>query len=234
MSLPWPRVVPALLFAGLCGAQPLTPADGLDRYLAHSGQAGCGNSVFAVRIDASVPKLKKQGSMSGFKLVSKTGQVAYRALRFTGDSLVKTAVIARFLTNELDPPEQAQGAGVTPQNYTFVYERTADYNGIDAYVFRLKPKRKRAGLFRGELWLDAATGSPLRLWGDLVKSPSIFVRNFRFVQDYRDPSQCGEPERLLLTVNTRIAGLVEMAVWLDSAGAEAQDGNSDREQSTLR
>jgi hypothetical protein len=224
----------ALLLAGCCAAQPPTPAEGLDRYLAHRARAGCENPVFAVRIEASVPRLKKQGSMSGLKLVSKTGQVAYRALRFTGDNLVKTAVIERFLTHEMDPSEQVEGAGVTLENYTFLYERTADYNGFKAYVFRLKPKRKRAGLFRGELWLDAASGAPLRLWGDLVKSPSIFIRNFRFVEDYPDPSQCGEPARLLLTVGSRIAGLVEMAVWFESAGAEAQIGNSDQDQSTQR
>lgn len=226
----------AFLLAGCCAAQspPPAPAEELERYLARGAQAACEGSVFAVRIDASVPRLKKRGSMSGFKLVSRTGEVAYRALRFTGDNLVKTAVIERFLAHEMDPPEQVASSGVTAQNYTFLYERTADYNGLAAFVFRLRPKRRGAGLFRGELWLDAATGAPLRLWGDIVKSPSIFIRNFRFVQDFPDPSQCGEPARLLLTVDTRIAGLVEMAVWLDSAGAEAQNGNSDQTQSNQR
>jgi hypothetical protein len=81
-------------------------------------------------------------------------------------------------------------------------------------VFCLKPKRKRVGLFKGELWLDATTAAPLRLWGDFIKSPSIFVRSSRFVRDYQSLNQCFQPARLLVTVQTRVAGQAEMAVWL--------------------
>ena len=206
------------LLPGFCSSQPLAPSEVLDRYLARSydRQHGCPDPVFALQIDASLPKLKKRGSMSGLRLISQAGRVVYRGLQFTGDDLVKTAVIARFLANDAEPPRQAAGAGVTRQNYSFVYDRTSDYNGQVAYVFRLEPKSRRQRLFKGELWLEAATGAPLRLWGDLVKSPSIFVRSFRFVQDYQDLHQCVQPLRLLLTIRTRIAGEAQMAVWLHS------------------
>lgn len=199
-----------LMFVAFCPAESLTPVEALDRYMtASSGtQSVCADSAFTVQIDASLPKLRKQGSMSGLKLISHTGQVGYNGLRFQGDSLVKTAVIARFLAKEKEKREP--GLGVVPANYSFFLDRTSDYNGLTAYVFRLKPKRKRAGLFKGELWLDATTGNPLRLWGDLVKSPSIFIRNLRFVQDYVYPSRCRQPVRLIVTVQTRIVGQVEL------------------------
>jgi len=205
-----------LLFAGVCSAQSLTPDETIDRYLAGSRdrQPGCSDQVFAIQIDASLPDLKKQGSMSGLKAVSRTGQTVYRDLRFTGDKFIKTSVIARFLAHDAKPPEAVAGTGVTRENYSFLYDRTSAYNGLVAYVFHLKPMRKRVGLFEGELWLDETTAAPLRLWGDFVKSPSIFVRTFRFVQDYQRIGQCSQPLRLLLTVETRIAGKVEMAVWL--------------------
>jgi hypothetical protein len=208
-----------LLLPGLCVAHSMTPAEALDRYLAGSlqPQTGCSDSVFAIQIEASLPKLGKHGSMRGLKLVSRTGRIVYDSLRFTGDSLVKTAVIARYLAIDAQPPEEAAGAGVTRQNYSFAYDRTSDYNGLMAYVFLLRPKRKRVGLFKGELWLQAESAAPLRLWGDFVKSPSIFVRGFRFVQDYQNLDQCSRPLRLLLTVRTRIVGQAEMAVWLRSA-----------------
>jgi hypothetical protein len=202
--------------AAVCSAQSLAPSEALDRYLARSldQPPGCSGLVFAVQIDASLPKLKKRGRMSGLRLVSRTGQIFYRGLRFTGDNLVKTAVIARFLAQDAEPPDKATGTGVTRQNYSFTYDKTSDYNGLVAYVYRLKPKRKRVGLFKGELWLTASTAAPLRLWGDFVKSPSIFIRSFRFVEDYQNLNQCFQPLRLLLTVQTRMAGGAEMAVWL--------------------
>jgi len=211
----------SLLLAGFCFAQSLTPDQAIDRYLAgpHEQQTECSDWVYAVQIDATMPQLKKQGSMSGLKVVSRLGRTVYRDLRFTGDNLVKTAVIARFLANDVKPHEPS--AAVTRENYSFVYDRTSEYNGLNAYVFQLKPARKRIGLLKGELWLDAATAQPLRLWGDLVKSPSFFVRNIRVVQDFQRIGDSSHPLRLLLTVDTRIAGHVEMAVWLHPVDGEA-------------
>jgi hypothetical protein len=188
----------------------------------NSDQPACCNTLFAVQIDASMPALQKHASMKGFKRTVQPGRVVYRGLQFTGDKLVKTQVIARFLARETDPPAQAADIGVTRGNYIFSYDHLSDYNGLAAYVFCLKPRRKRAGLFRGELWLDRDTAAPLRLWGDLVKSPTIFIRGLRFVQDYQTVHGCTEPLRLLLTARTRIAGTVEMTVWLHPASEEAE------------
>src|SRR5260370_38624627 len=83
-----------LLVAGFCYGQSFTTAEAIDRYLTAAGerQPECSDWVFAVQIDASLPELKKQGSMSGLKVVSRMGQTVYRDLRFTGDNLIKTHV----------------------------------------------------------------------------------------------------------------------------------------------
>ena len=203
-----------LMSCGLCRGERLTPDRALERYLERRRyeQTSCPESLFAVQIDASVPALKKRGSMTGFKWIGQPGHIVYRGLRFTGDNVIKTQVIARFLARETNPPRQTEDVSVTPANYALVFERVSDYNGLAAYVFLLKPHRKRAGLVRGELWLDAETAAPLRPWGDLVQSPSIFVRNLRLVEDYQSVAECAEPLRLLFTMRTRIAG-VEMTVW---------------------
>ncbi len=224
-----PLATLALLTAAFCSAEPLAPAEALDRYL-ESGrgeQARCFQSEYTVQIDASVPSLKKRGTMTGFKRLIQPGHAVYRSLRFTGDSLVKTQVIARFLAREANAPDAAEDVSVTRSNYKFEFDRVAGYNGQEAYVFLLTPRRKRAGLFRGELWLHAETADRLRLWGDLVKSPSIFVRSFRFVEDYETTHACREPLRSLLTAHTRVAGTVEMTVWQhpapDNAAADTTD-----------
>jgi hypothetical protein len=204
-----------LLFPIPCSAQQLTPEEALDRYLVRAGdpQPACSDFVFSVQIDASIPTWHKQGRMTGLKAVSYTGQVVYRGLRFTGDKLIKTAVIARFLSHDTDPAARTADVAVSRQNYWFTFDKISSYNGLTAYVFLLKPRRKRAGLFRGELWLTVGGAAPLRLWGDLVKSPSLFISSFRFVQDYQTVSGCAQPLRLVLNARTRIAGTVEMVIW---------------------
>ena len=213
-----------LMAAAICSARVLTPSEALDLYLAEQGneRPACSESVFGVRIEASLPALKKHGTMTGFKRIAQPGQIAYRGLRFTGDNLVKNQIISRFIAHETDPPKQAGDVSVTPANYIFRFDKEADYNGLTAYVFFLKPRRKRAWLFRGELWLNAETAAPLRVWGDLVKSPSVFIRSFRFVQDYQMVRGCTEPLRLVLTARTRFAGTAEMTVWLRPVSEETE------------
>ena len=129
----------------------------------------------------------------------------------------------------MNPAVRTADVAVSRQNYGFTYNKISDYNGLAAYVFLLKPRRKRVGLFRGELWLTTDTGAPLRLWGDLVKSPSIFIRSFRFVQDYPTAAECSQPLRLMLTIHTRIAGTVDMVVWQQSA-ADSPDSTGRRRE----
>ena len=42
------------------------------------------------------------------------------------------------------------------------------------------------GLFKGRIYLDARTGSLVRVEGSVVKSPSFFVKHIEFVQEYAD------------------------------------------------
>jgi len=219
-----PAMALALLAPVLGCGQALKPAEALDRYLAQQRNElpACSESVFAIQIDASLPALKQHASMTGFKRIIRPGKIVYEGLRFTGDNVVKTQVIARFLARDSKPPQETGDTNVTPPNYIFVFKTQSEYDGLTAYVFLLKPRRKRAGLFRGELWLNAETAAPLRIWGDLVKSPSIFIRSIRFVQDYQMVRGCSEPLRVLLTAHTRIAGTAEMTVWLHPASAEPE------------
>jgi len=199
----------------------------LDRYLAHVPTA-CETSEHAVemQIDATLPKLEKQGTMYGLKVVSDTGQVAYRFLRFTGDKLIKTDVIARFLTAETQARQQTGDVSISKANYKFKFVRT----DAAAYVFELKPRQKRSGLFKGELWLDPSTAEPVREKGEFVKAPSIFVKKIRFVRDYRiAAAACAPPAHTSITVQTRIAGNAEMTVVQRPVSSNWQPPAGERE-----
>jgi hypothetical protein len=231
------RVITLLALGCVAGfAEPPAATETLDRYL-HRNVSSCRDTDqrMDVEIEASLPQLKKHGSMKGLKVISRSGQVAYRFLRFTGDKLVKTDVIARFLTAEAQPQERLGDMGATLENYKFHFLKSADYHGATAHVFQMRPRKKRIGLYKGELWLDATSAAPLREAGELVKSPSIFIRQIRFVREYpeHDPQRafCGQVERMSIIAQTRVAGDAELVVLQrpasDTTPETSDTGNSD-------
>ena len=167
-----------------------------------------------VDIDASVPKLKKQGKLHALKNISKLGKITYHALSFIGENMVKTEVIARYLTEEVKAAQDGANTAmaITPENYKFKYKGTETLDGRDVYVMHVTPKHKKVGLFKGELWLDAQTGMPVRESGSFVKSPSIFLKKMQFVQMFEMQNGVSMPQRLESKVEVRFFGPVELNV----------------------
>lgn len=170
-----------------------------------------------VDIDAKLPRLKKSGKLHALRFVSKLGQIVYRGLQFQGDDTIKRDVIARYLTAEKEARNgYAESIAVTPENYKFKFKGTADYAGDTAYVFQVSPRKKRLGLYKGELWIDAKTYLPLREWGELVRNPSVFLKNVYFVRDYVIFDGRSVPRRLISDVDTRLIGKAELTIWFNN------------------
>lgn len=165
-----------------------------------------------VQIDASVPRLKQHGHLYALRNISKVGKVTYRVLGFQGNNTVKKEVIARYLQAE----QQGQGdrkLAVLPANYKFKYKGERDVNGgEDVYVFHLSPHKKRVGLFKGELWLDARTYLPVYEKGRLVKNPSIFFKKVDFERNYAIRNGVPVPQSMSSVIQTRLVGKVELSV----------------------
>ncbi|SPE23919.1 conserved hypothetical protein [Candidatus Sulfopaludibacter sp. SbA3] len=192
----------------------------LDRYLGSARESrGIDGEARQFVIDASLPRMHKQGGVRGLKLISGAGRVVFTELHFVGDDVIKRAVLARFLSAEANADPAGEDLGVTRRNYRFHYKGNADYNGRTAFVFRTVPTRRLAGLFRGELWLDAETARPLREWGQFVKSPSVFLSDIYFVRDYVPDGPESSPRRTILKLRVAFAGPVELTMWLDEPPA---------------
>jgi hypothetical protein len=161
-----------------------------------------------VRIAARVPKLAKQGELQALRSISKFGKITYRALGFSGDNFVKNEVISRYLTAEGEP----RNIAITPDNYKFKYKGPAEFEGRRVEVFHLTPLRKAEGLFRGELWLDGATGMPVRESGRLVKAGSIFLKKVEFVSSFEMKDGVALPKHFESTVDTRVVGRAQLSI----------------------
>jgi hypothetical protein len=188
------------------------------------------NASMEVNIDASVPKLKQQGRLRALRVISSVGRVTYRVLGFQGDNTVKSQVIGRYLEAE-QQGQNDQKLNVTPANYKFKFKGArASADGSELYVFQLAPRKKRVGLFKGEMWLDARTYLPVLEKGRLVKNPSIFFKKVDFERDFAIQNGTAVPERMNSTIATRLVGKVELNIsysnFAQNTGSSENSGPS--------
>jgi len=205
----------AVSLGALSAATGAGPDAVVENYWATSRQQerALEGSSMEVDIEASLPKLKKHGRLHGLRRISRRGRVSYEALRFEGDSSVKNHVIARYLSAEAEA--QADGSpslAVTPANYKFKYKGPYQSGGQPVEVFQVTPRHNRAGLFKGEIWIDATTFLCVRESGRLVKIPSLFLKKIEFVKEFEIRAGVSVPRQIHSTVETRLVGPAELTI----------------------
>ena len=212
-------IVLAFTLAAAFAAVPVVEAEDsasaeiLDKYFANteSQQASLRGLQMEMEIDASLPKLEKHGKLHALRSISKLGQITYQGLRFIGDNTIKNDVIVRYLTAEKQSQDMS-GMALTPKNYKFKYKGQTERNGMMVHVFQVSPRKKRVGLFKGELWVDANTYLPVRESGRFVKNPSVFLKKIDFVRDYQIRDGVAFPSHIQSHIDTRFWGPAEVNV----------------------
>ena len=141
--------------------------------------------------------------------------LAFKAVRFTGDTFVKTNVITRLLQSEVDHLQKDDPAlnAISPANYKFSYKGTNELQGRMVHVYQVKPRQRRVGLFKGRIYVDVYTGSLVRAEGRPVKSPSLFIKKVDFVQDYADIGPFTLPVHVHSEATARIVGRAIVDVY---------------------
>lgn len=230
----------------------LSSAEVLDQYLKAVDRQHqlAGDMSMQVDIDASLPRLKKEGSFHALRHVTRFGQITYDGVRFLGDKMIRKDVITRYLTAETEASNaqaNANGNGngqahrngngkgngngavklasiaITPENYKFKYKGLSDQGGRRVHVFQVSPKKKRVGLFKGDLWIDADTHLPVRESGRFVKNPSIFLRKIEFLREYELRDGLSLPSRIFSRVDTRIVGRAELNIQFSNVDVQLED-----------
>jgi len=194
--------------------KPEPGADIVQKYLTSSQvqQETLRGMQMEVQISADLPKLHKAGNMRALRVISRLGKISYKMLGFSGDDTVKKDVIARYLTAETETQKDNSQYAITPANYKFKYKGYLEQSGQQIYLFDLKPRKKRVGLFKGELWLDAKTFMPVREEGEFVKNPSVFLKKIEFVRDYQIQNGVAIPKHIESKVDTRIVGRADITI----------------------
>jgi hypothetical protein len=141
------------------------------------------------------------------------GAAEYEVVQSEGDNTVRKQVIARYLKAEAEAQAMpASAVAVSRANYKFRFVGTVGTAQNIAYVFQITPRKKRLGLIRGELWIDAASGIAVHQAGYLVKRPSVFLRRVNVVQD--TDLHAGRPYVRItrLDVDTLLVGRAELTI----------------------
>jgi hypothetical protein len=186
----------------------------LNKYLTASEQqrAHMKGMLMETDIDAKIPKLQKEGKLHALRHISRIGRITYNALRFTGDTLIKKEVIARFLTAETEAVNSPTSLAINTENYKFKYKGLANRQGLPVHVFELKPHKKAVGLFKGEVWVDPETYYAVRESGTFVKNPSVFLKKVQFTRVYTIQNGVALLSHVDTVIDTRIVGRAELSV----------------------
>jgi hypothetical protein len=187
----------------------------LSRFLAapawdRDGKRSC---AVAIDIDASLPKQAKQGRLQAIRHLGPFGKSEYQVLRIDGDRTVKQQLIARYLSAQAQAEAlPASSTAVTEANYKFRHVGSIGVGRELTYVFQISPRRKRVGLFKGELWIDAGSGIAVHQAGRMVKTPSIFLRQVDIVRDVETHEGRPEVQITRLNIDARLLGRAELTI----------------------
>lgn len=167
-----------------------------------------GSSSDMTIVEAAIPGTGQKGRFELRRSFLAPKSLAYGAVKFVGDTFVKTNIIVKLLQSEVDHVEKGEGAttAITVENYKFNYKGPQEIDGRTVYEFHVKPRQKRPGMFKGKVYLGAATGHIVRAEGTLVKSPSVFVKKIEFMQDYEDVAGFSMPVKMHSIAQTRLFG----------------------------
>ncbi len=95
----------------------------------------------------------------------------------------------------------------------FLHKSTTTLYGRPVYIYQVKPRARRLGLFKGRIYLDARTGTIVRSEGSIVKSPSVFIKNIHFVQNYVDIGSFTFLANIHYEVRTRMVGSAVVDIY---------------------
>jgi hypothetical protein len=186
-------------------------------------------------IRAELPDTQQHGELEVARHYSAPRTLEFKSVHYSGDGFVKSNVITRLLQSEVDHVQKDDSSltALTSANYKFSFKGTSQVDGRLLHDYQVKPRRKRAGLFKGHVYLDAYTGSLVRVEGSVVKSPSFFVKKLDFVQDYTDVAGFTLPTHMHSEALARIIGRTIVDIYQNNYQPESNTVQASQQLPTL-
>ena len=113
---------------------------------------------------------------------------SYTILSESGSGFIRTHVLKAVLEQEktINLPGVREHSWFTSANYQMQLKPGGiqKTDGRDCLALEISPRRKATNMIDGTLWVDANTGSIVRLEGIATQSPSIFTGAAKVMRQY--------------------------------------------------
>lgn len=128
----------------------------------------------ALLIEASLPHFYKDAQLLAVRRMGENERSEYRIVGIVGDGAALDEVATRYFAfqEEIEslPLSSMQ---ISPENYIFRLRGEVKTGIGSAYVYDITPKKRRPGLFKGQIWIEVGTGAEVLISGRLEGVPSI-------------------------------------------------------------
>ncbi len=124
-------------------------------------------------IQASAPDLYKESALLAIRQPGDNERSEYLIAGIDGDGVVVEEVTGRYFKfrEEIENLPKSSVL-ITPENYKFRFRGEVKAATGGAYVYDITPRKRRRGLFKGQIWIEAGTGAELLVSGRFIDAPS--------------------------------------------------------------
>jgi len=125
-------------------------------------------------IESSLPHLYKDAQVLAIRRMGENERSEYGIVGFVGDGVALDEATRRyFAIHEGVENLPLSSIQISPENYRFRLRGEVKTGIGSAYVYDITPRRRRPGLFKGQIWIEAGTGAEVLISGRLEGVPSI-------------------------------------------------------------
>jgi len=116
------------------------------------------------------------------------------------------AAVKKILESESELRDSGESAAFTRDNYDFSLLGTGEESSRACYILGLTPKHKENHLMKGRIWVDAQSYLPVKVDGDLAKSPSWWVKQVHVTTEFANVKGMWLPTTTQAVAELRIFG----------------------------
>ncbi len=101
----------------------------------------------------------------------------FRIVSQSGSALLRDGVLKRAVDSEREASKSKDAIALSPANYTFRLLGNGTVDGRSVYILDVEPLKPEKFLYRGTIWVDAASFGVVKIEGAPAKNPSFWIRH---------------------------------------------------------